>query len=94
MRPGMFVTVFAAASDAQPTVRVPVTALQTVDGETVVFVRSADGFEVREVRLGRRSDRFAEILSGVSLGEMIATTETFSLKAELQKGEFDDGHAH
>ena len=94
LRPGMFVTVFAAASDAQPTVRVPVSALQTVDGETVVFVRSADGFEVREVRLGRRSDRFAEILSGVSLGEMIATTETFSLKAELQKGEFDDGHAH
>ena len=94
LRPGMFVTVFAAASDAQPTVRVPVTALQTVDGETVVFVRTSDGFEVREVRLGRRSDRYAEILSGVSLGEMIATTQSFSLKAELQKGEFDDGHAH
>ncbi|MAK61613.1 MAG: hypothetical protein CMK09_11585 [Ponticaulis sp.] len=94
LRPGMFVTVFAAASDAQSTVRVPVTALQTVDGETVVFVRSADGFEVRQVRLGRRSDRYAEILSGVGLGEMIATTQTFSLKAELQKGEFDDGHAH
>ena len=94
LRPGMFVTVFAAASDAQPTVRVPVTALQTVEGETVVFVRTSDGFEVREVRLGRRSDRYAEILSGVSLGEMIATTQSFSLKAELQKGEFDDGHAH
>jgi len=94
LRPGMFVTVFVTASDAQPTVRVPVTALQTVEGETVVFVRTSDGFEVREVRLGRRSDRYAEILSGVSLGEMIATTQSFSLKAELQKGEFDDGHAH
>ena len=29
-----------------------------------------------------------------SVGEMIATTQAFSLKAELQKGEFDDGHAH
>ncbi|ABI66630.1 efflux transporter, RND family, MFP subunit [Maricaulis maris MCS10] len=94
LRPGMFVTVFAAASDAQPTVRVPVTALQTVNSETVVFVRTSDGFEVREVRLGRRSDRYAEILAGVSVGEMIATTQAFSLKAELQKGEFDDGHAH
>jgi len=94
LRPGMFVTVFAAASDALPTLRVPVSALQTVEGESVVFVRTSDGFEVRHVQIGRRSDRYAEILSGVAIGEMIATTGTFSLKAELQKGEFDDGHAH
>ena len=53
-----------------------------------------DGFEVRSVQLGRRSEQFAEILSGVSPSELIAITGTFSLKAELQKGEFDDGHAH
>ena len=94
LRPGMFVTVFAAASDALPTLRVPVSALQTVEGESVVFVRTSDGFEVRHVQIGRRSDRYAEILSGVAAGEMIATTGAFSLKAELQKGEFDDGHAH
>ena len=94
LRPGMFVTVFAAASDALPTLRVPVSALQTVEGESVVFVRTSDGFEVRHVQIGRRSDRYAEILSGVAIGEMIATTGTFSLKAELQKEEFDDGHAH
>mgnify|MGYP003633206321 CR=1 FL=1 len=94
LRPGMFVTVIAAASDAQPTLRVPVSALQTVEGESVVFVRTSDGFEVRHVQIGRRSDRYAEILSGVAIGEMIATTGTFSLKAELQKEEFDDGHAH
>lgn len=94
LRPGMFVTVFAAASDAVAVVRVPVSALQTIDGESVVFVRNDDGFEVRSVQLGRRSEQFAEILSGVSLSELIAITGTFSLKAELQKGEFDDGHAH
>ncbi len=94
LRPGMFVTVYATAADATPTLRVPVSAIQTVEGETVVFVRTDDGFEVREVRIGRRADQYAEILSGVELGEMIATTESFSLKAELQKGEFDDGHAH
>lgn len=94
LRPGMFVTVYATAADATPTLRVPVSAIQTVEGETVVFVRTDDGFEVRDVRIGRRADQYAEILSGVELGEMIATTETFSLKAELQKGEFDDGHAH
>ncbi len=94
LRPGMFVTAFAAASDALPTLRVPVSALQTVESESVVFVRTSDGFEVRHVQIGRRSDRYAEILSGVAIGEMIATTGTFSLKAELQKEEFDDGHAH
>ena len=87
-------TVFAVASDAVSVVRVPVSALQTIDGRSVVFVRSDDGFEVRSVQLGRRSEQFAEILSGVSPSELIAITGTFSLKAELQKGEFDDGHAH
>ncbi|MEP3076787.1 MAG: efflux RND transporter periplasmic adaptor subunit [Nitratireductor sp.] len=94
LRPGMFVTVHAEALAAQAGTRVPATALQTVDGADVVFVRTDHGFEVRPVRIGRRSDRFAEILAGVEPGERIATAGAFALKSELQKGEFEDGHAH
>lgn len=94
LRPGMFVSVYAQADDAGTSVRVPASALQSVDGDDVVFVRTDAGFEVRPVRTGRRSERFAEILTGVEPGETIAVTGTFTLKSELQKGEFEDGHAH
>ncbi|MHA6287144.1 efflux RND transporter periplasmic adaptor subunit [Maricaulis sp. CAU 1757] len=94
LRPGTFVTVEATVADAQPVLRVPVSALQTIDGEPVVFVRTAEGFEVRSVSIGERTDTSAEILSGLQRGEPIAVSGTFTLKAELQKEEFDDGHAH
>jgi cobalt-zinc-cadmium efflux system membrane fusion protein len=94
LRPGMFVTVHAEALAARASTRVPASALQTIDGADAVFVRTDHGFEVRPVRIGRRSDRFAEILAGVEPGERIATAGAFALKSELQKGEFEDGHAH
>ena len=46
------------------------------------------------VPVGDVLDRFAEILAGVEPGERIATAGAFALKSELQKGEFEDGHAH
>jgi cobalt-zinc-cadmium efflux system membrane fusion protein len=73
---------------------VPVSALQTIDGAPVVFVRTDEGFDVRTVSIGERTDTYAEILSGLQHGEPIAVSGTFTLKAELQKEEFDDGHAH
>jgi len=94
LRPGMFVSVHAQTDGASAMARVPVTALQTVDGDDVVFVRTAEGFQVRRVRIGQRSDRFAEIRTGVEPGEAIAIDGAFTLKSELQKGEFEDGHAH
>jgi cobalt-zinc-cadmium efflux system membrane fusion protein len=62
--------------------------------ETVVFVRTAEGFERREVVLGRRDERGAEVVFGLDAGETIAVTNTFVLKAELGKSEAAHGHAH
>ncbi len=36
--------------------RIPKPALQTVEGKRVVFVRTEEGFEKREVELGRSDD--------------------------------------
>ncbi len=59
-----------------------------------MFVRTAEGFEKREVVLGRDDGRFVEIVFGLDPGETIAVTNTFVLKAELLKSEADHGHAH
>ena len=66
---------------------VPKTALQSVKGDTVVFVRTAEGFEARKVSVGRQDARLAEVTAGLAAGERIATANTFVLKAELGKAE-------
>ena len=84
-RPGSFVTAEIPAGQAKAEVVVPQTALQPIKGESTVFVRNADGFEARKVTVGRQDPQLAEITSGLSAGERIATTNTFVLKADLGK---------
>lgn len=66
---------------------VPTTAVQTLDNRPVLFVRTAQGFRVVPVTLGARDGAMVAILSGISGEDRIATTNTFTLKAELGKGE-------
>lgn len=91
-RPGSFVTADVAVEEQRVDLSVPRTALQTINGETVIFVRTAGGFEKREVALGTEDDRNVQIVFGVMPGETIAVTNTFLLKAELGKSEA--GHSH
>lgn len=89
-RPGSFVTAAIAVSERTAPVVAPTTALQKSDGRSIVFVRTKDGFEKREVVLGQREDQAIEVVSGLMAGETIAATNTFSLKAELSKPQGED----
>lgn len=91
-RPGAFVTADIPVDKASAAQVVPVSALQTLEGESVVFVRNAEGFEARKVSIGRRDARIAEISAGLTAGERVATLNTFTLKADLGKSEL--GHEH
>jgi len=91
-RPGTYVTAEIAIARDAVAVRVPKPALQTIEGKAVVFVRTDDGFEKREVELGRSDDEAVEALSGLKPGEPIVVANSFLLKAEL--GKSDAGHDH
>jgi membrane fusion protein, heavy metal efflux system len=93
-RPGMFVTAKVAVEDVSVPLLVPKTALQTVDEKTVVFVRTDEGFEPKPVTVGRTNDAHVEITSGLAPGERYAAKGSFTLKAQLSKGAFGDGHNH
>lgn len=67
-------------------IAVPSTAVQTVENRPVVFVRTATGFRAVPVTLGRRDADRVVITAGLNGGERIATTNSFTLKAELGKG--------
>jgi cobalt-zinc-cadmium efflux system membrane fusion protein len=88
-KPGTFVTAEIPLSGEASKVIVSKKALQSVRGTPTAFVRDGGGFEARPVRTGLEDDDDIEILGGLSPGETIAVTNTFTLKAELEKGEVE-----
>jgi cobalt-zinc-cadmium efflux system membrane fusion protein len=73
---------------------VPKTALQTVDNQPVVFIQTPEGFVPQTVTLGHKNDVYIEVTSGLTSGQRYVTRGTFTLKAQLAKGSFGDGHNH
>ena len=91
-RPGTFVTAHVAVEQHRVTMKVPRSAVQTVNNEPVLFVRTPAGFEKRIVALGKEDAQDVEIVFGINPGEQIAAVNSFLLKAELGKAEAS--HAH
>jgi membrane fusion protein, heavy metal efflux system len=89
-RPGLFVTAAIVVEERSAPVAVPVAAIQTMDGGPVAFIRTSNGFRKRQVVLGERDERAAEVVSGLSVGETIAVSNTFLLKAEMLKRADED----
>lgn len=71
-------------------ISVPSTAVQTIGDKPVVFVRTSDGFRAVPVTLGQTNGASVTILSGLTGREQIAAANSFTLKAELGKGEVGD----
>lgn len=94
VRPGMFLTARVGGMEGGDAVAVPTEAVQTYEGGSVVFVPVQDGFAPRPVTTGEESGGWVEILSGLQAGEDYAAEGAFTLKAQLEKGGFDSGHAH
>jgi cobalt-zinc-cadmium efflux system membrane fusion protein len=91
-RPGTFVTAHVAVEQHRVNLKVPRSALQTINNEPVLFVRTPAGFEKRIVALGKEDAQDVEIVFGINPGEQIAAVNSFLLKAELGKAEAS--HAH
>ncbi|WHO38877.1 efflux RND transporter periplasmic adaptor subunit [Sphingobium sp. AP49] len=87
-RVGEAVTASVALSgNGNGAARVPSTAVQYVEGRSVVFVRTGTGFRAVPVTVGDMSGDSVIVRSGLKGNERIATINSFTLKAELGKGE-------
>lgn len=65
-------------------------ALQQVNGQDVVFVRTArDHFAMRPVQTGETAAGRTSILQGVQAGDMIAVRGSFILKSQLLKSSLE-----
>ena len=87
LKPNMFVQgEVVGAVGTRELLSLPADAVQTINGEPVVFVRvAADRFAVRPVEPGDRTGNRRIILQGLDGSEQVAVTGAFNLKAELLK---------
>ncbi|HML91918.1 efflux RND transporter periplasmic adaptor subunit [Methyloceanibacter sp.] len=96
LRPGMFVTARIALAAESVDVRIPASALQTHEGQNVVFVRGGDdgALKPRPVTLGRSNGTHVEVVGGLKPGEAVVAEGAFLVKSQFAKSDFDDGHNH
>ena len=92
LRPGLFVTGRLQLAAKPVNIAIKSTALQTHENRTVVFVRSGENFEVRDVEIGARDPEQVEVLRGITDGDVYAGKNSFVIKAELAKGEAEHEH--
>jgi cobalt-zinc-cadmium efflux system membrane fusion protein len=90
LRPGLFVDGRVLLSAKPVDVAIRTSALQTLEGKTVAFVRDGDTFAAREVELGGRDADWVEVSFGVLAGDTYAAKNSFVIKAEFGKA----GAAH
>lgn len=72
LKPGMTVQVEVTAAQAQNVLIVPRTALQSAGNNYLVKVWDGSQLKVQKVEVGILNDTFAEIKTGLSLGDQIA----------------------
>ena len=95
-RPGLFVTAYVSSEQLKVPVMISKGAVQSLEGETVVFVPEGDAFESVPVVLGRSNGTHVEIETGLGQGERYVAEGAFALKAEVVTSGLDShaGHGH
>ena len=84
LKPEMFATLRVASEAPRRYLVVPEAAVQTLEGETVVFIETGSGeFRRRAVTTGAVFDGDLEIREGLAAGEVVATGGAFLLKSAL-----------
>jgi len=91
-RPGLFVNVEVSAGEAYVPVTVTADAIQTMEGKSIVFVRTPTGFAPVPVELGRSDGKRTEVVSGLKAGAQYATSGSFVIKSEAGKASASHGH--
>src|SRR3546814_12349120 len=70
--PGLYVTAEFTLSESQVPLAIRNAAVQSLDGQSVVFVRRDAGLMPQPIRLGKSASDFSEVLAGIKAGESYA----------------------
>lgn len=89
-RAGMTVRGDVVIAEKEVAVAVKNTAIQRMEGNTVVFVQEGEKFEARTIRPGISDGEWTEVVEGVKAGERYVSENSFQIKANIGKA----GAAH
>ncbi len=89
-RPGMTIEGDVSVSQKQVSLAVRESALQTMENQTVVFVKDGNNYEMKPVKTGVSDGSYIEILSGLTAGQFYVSQGSFIIKADILKS----GAAH
>lgn len=84
-RPGTFIEGKIFASETSVDVAIKNEAIQTIEGKSVIFVKSGDQFSQREITVARSDPDQTEIKDGIKVGEEYVTNNSFIVKSEFLK---------
>lgn len=91
-RPGMHVKADVKTAELTNQLRIKQTAIQSLEDENVVFVKTANRFEARHVTLGEANREWVSVIEGLNAGEVYVTENSYILKADILKN--GASHAH
>ena len=88
LKPGVFLTVRVETDKVHVDRVVPIDAIQTYEGHSVVFIQDADGIEPcpGDTWTKERCECRVGVGNDVAIGTPIVVANSFLMKAELGKG--------
>lgn len=94
LRPGQFVRGHVTVAQNDVAMAIRRSALQRFREHDVVFARFGDVYEVRMLALGTGNHDWVEVLEGIEPGTEYVTTNSYLIKADIEKSGASHSHAH
>ena len=90
--PGLYVDGVIIISNKTVPVAIKTIAIQSLEGKNIVFIKAKDGFKPVQCKLGIQDSEFTQILEGVTAGQQYVASNSFLLKAHLEKESASHSH--
>lgn len=90
--PGLLIEGFVHLESKEVALAIKNNALQTYENNQVVFVLEGETYEPRIVTLGSSDPFFTEILAGLEPGERYVVSNSYLIKADLEKEGVEHDH--
>ena len=91
LKPEMLAIAEIPVGKRKPTLVVPSDAIQQINGQDVVFVRTAaDRFAIRPVSVGETVGGRTPVFEGLKPGEQVVVQGSFVLKSQILKSSMEN----
>lgn len=92
LTPGLLVEGHIVVDEFTAKLAVENDAIQSIGEQPGVFVKQDDEYAFAPLGLGRRDDRYVEVLSGLKPGQLYVSKNSYLIKADIEKSEAEHEH--